>query len=185
MKKSSCCNSSYTLWIDEGGQAAYPVCDKCGKGCNIKKGVKMTNNQDTSFHRANNKDSICVYCKTKIGMAMKCPGCGHIDPPVTTQDTSVEWDKQLEEYLMMYHDAEEGLIVFKEDYNEFFQGLHSLLSRAEQRGYLAGSKEEREKVLEMCEEMKIEIPSQVSNPDYGKTYNQALSDLQSRINRLT
>lgn len=39
-----------------------------------------------TVYRANNEDSLCLYCKTKIGMAMKCPGCGHIDPPVISPE---------------------------------------------------------------------------------------------------
>ena len=56
------------------------------------------------------------------------------------QDTSVE-SSSLEEFLMLYHDAVGGLVVFEEDYGEFVQGISSLMDKAEQRGYLAGGKD--------------------------------------------
>jgi len=36
-----------------------------------------------TIRRANTKNSLCVYCRAKIGLRMQCPGCFVIDPPTT------------------------------------------------------------------------------------------------------
>lgn len=109
------------------------------------------------------------------------------------QDTSVEWEKyykvangNLDDYFgfafgrCMDMGSEIGGLMSVKRLPMFIGAVKYFLSHQQgyKEGCLAGGKAEKEKVVEMCEEMK----SVYANPrPFDNGYNQALSDLQSRI----
>ena len=69
------------------------------------------------------------------GQPHHCGACNNFhsrgDCPNVIVKNHPQQQESLEEYLMLYHDAEGGLIIFEEDYDEFYDGLKKILITTE------------------------------------------------------
>lgn len=122
------------------------------------------------------------------------------------EETHSEGDS-LNDYLMVWHNAEEGINVFSEDYDEFVEGLEKLIASAEakgrEEGYIDGQKhafgvdrgrvkaegaaEERERIAKLIEGQKIicleqhQLGDKLPYCQHECPTNSLIDDLLSRL----